>query len=168
MLDDGVRQSGRTSASIQAAPPAAVYIAPCAPACRYVEGLAAHLGRPDLKVVPPWWLLGGERLRGYRRHVTFDHALFDLQPPGLSEAMKGYKAWFQLRLAVSRDTRHEVPPFYCRMPLQPQHIQPVIAEHMDRLIETLGWWRASWTRVVIHRDSFAMFPPPLGEELPKP
>lgn len=70
------RGSGRTTASMQAAPLAAIYIAPCARSVEYTRRLAYHLDRPDLRVESPGWL-ANDRILGLRLPLVFDHAIFE-------------------------------------------------------------------------------------------
>lgn len=67
------RQSGRTTLQLQTAPRDAVFIWPVSVSRIYAVKLAHHLGRDDIEVEGPDWLIAG-RWRGQFRPVVLDHA----------------------------------------------------------------------------------------------
>ena len=72
------RGTGRTTEQMRAAPEGAIYVWVNS-VLAYPKGLAHHLGRSDLEVVPESWL-EPKRVRGLTRPVVLDHALKIARP----------------------------------------------------------------------------------------
>ena len=71
-LEEGARGTGRTTRQIKDAPPGAIYVW-CNNRTEYPKMLALKLGRGDIEVVPPVWLVQGwvgRTLTG----IVIDHA----------------------------------------------------------------------------------------------
>lgn len=69
------RATGTTSRQMKAAPQGAVYVW-CNDAFWYPKSLARHLGRGDLEVVSPGWLLYPHNWKGRRfSGIVLDHAV---------------------------------------------------------------------------------------------
>lgn len=89
------RGSGRTTAQMRAAPPAAIYVTPAYATSWYERELARHLGRHDLLLVPTGMLAQYpddiiHRALSGRRVVVLDHAL--PQYPKVYRALQMVKA----------------------------------------------------------------------------
>lgn len=72
--EEAVRQTGRTTRQMKAAPNEATYVW-CNQHTDYPEHLARSLGRVDLRIVGPSELLA-DRLRSRREKVVIDHAFW--------------------------------------------------------------------------------------------
>lgn len=67
------RQSGRTSRQLERAPRYAVFVWSVLASRDYAVKLASSIGRDDIMIVGPDWLISG-RWRGDMRPVVLDHA----------------------------------------------------------------------------------------------
>jgi hypothetical protein len=76
-MDDKLRQTGRTTKQMLAAPPGAVYVW-CNTSLGYPRNLARALCRHDLVVVGPNWLNTSMRGMSPDTHVVFDHAFWGM------------------------------------------------------------------------------------------
>ncbi len=68
-----MRQSGRTTEQMREAPKDAMYVWGSGSPRRYATELARSIGRRDLRIVSPDWLIGDQWL-GTVRAVVVDHA----------------------------------------------------------------------------------------------
>lgn len=76
----GERQSGRTTRQIEQAPARAIFVCPTR-AIDYTKALAHYLGRPDLKIVGPYFFSAAQGVVGRDASnttgVIVDHATLD-------------------------------------------------------------------------------------------
>lgn len=77
--EDRIRGTGHTTHQMKNAPYKAVFVW-CNGETYYARCLARELGRDDLSIQPPQWLIrqSEQRFRGV--NVVVDHAFYDLYP----------------------------------------------------------------------------------------
>lgn len=74
------RGSGRTTKQIQNAPEGAFFVVHNQSLRRYAEGLIRSLGRTDIRLITVERSYDLYQLRGLRRHIVIDHAVFKSIP----------------------------------------------------------------------------------------